>query len=85
MAIPGLPVEHHISPATGAADTVAIPVVGVLAASTILAVIGHSEATGLYEGFAVDDATAGAGTVTFATVDTTGYKLIVIYSNQPQP
>lgn len=76
--LPGFSQDHTIAGAVGATATTAITVGGINASSVILAVIRHKagEAAATVD---ASDATAGAGTITFGTVDTSGYNLIVIY------
>lgn len=84
MSIPGLPFQHSIAGATGKAAGQAIAVPGVTADSVLLAVIQY-DTDGEIVGTDPADWTAGSGTITSASLNTTGYKLSVIWTDAPQP
>lgn len=77
MALP-FPQKHSIVGAVGAAATVAIDVAGIRSGDTLLGLIRHKPGEAAA---AVDttDFTVAAGTITGATIDTSGYNLVVIW------
>lgn len=81
MPLPGFPQNHTITGAVGAIATTAIPVGGIKSGDVLLAVIRHKAAEAA-AGVDVADATVGAGTITFGTIDTSGYNLVVIYAHR---
>ena len=78
--LPGFTQNHTIAGAVGALATVAIPVPGIKATNVLLALIRHKAAEAAA---AVDttDFTVADGTITAATINTTGYYLTVIYAH----
>lgn len=76
--LPGLLQDHSIATAAGATATTAIAVGGMKSTSAVLAVI-KQKAGEAAAGVDVSDATAGDGTITFGTVDTSGYNLVIVY------
>jgi hypothetical protein len=77
-----IPVNHSVAYVAGVADTVATVVPSILADDLVLAVITVGPVTSV-DGHDVTDYTVADGTITGATIDNTGLKLMVIHTNAP--
>lgn len=78
MAIPGLPESVSIGQAVGAAYDEVIPLPGIEAANTILAVIGSAPGQPTI-GYDVSLFEAADGSISSESQDTDGYTLTVIW------
>lgn len=81
MGIPGLPFDHSVAGVQGAGTDTAIPLDGLEAGGTLLAVIEHDGGTTV-SGLDPSDFTVSAGEIESATQDTSGSLLTVVFTNQ---
>jgi hypothetical protein len=84
MTIAGLSFEQNHAFAAGDAYDEDIAVEGIRSGDDLLYVIGITPATGAFAAsHAVADFTVGAGTITAASIDTTGQRLAVGWTRIP--
>lgn len=83
--IPGIPFNLSIGGAIGDADGDPIPVGGIKESDYLVAVIRHDASAGEIEGLDITDFTVTDGNIEAATIDTTGYQLAVIWSDNGPP
>ena len=79
MALPGFPFNHSVVGAVGAGTGVAIPVSGIKTGNVLLAVIKFT-GTGAPTGLDPAAFSVGAGTITSATLNTSGNQLCVVWA-----